>query len=241
MCPPSDPLAPEPVPPASLSASAARRLGRRAWLGAAGAGVALAGMSAAWLHYRGLLPWQHGQPAQEQEMDFCVSSPAISHDPASGLAPDAPRPAPADTRCPVCGMYPARYPRWAAQVIYNDHHAHFFDSPVDLLQFLRNVQRHRPGYSRADILSIWVSNARAEAPPQWLRAESAWFVHGANVVGPMRTPDLPAFASQTEAEAFIRERGGQMLAFAAISEDIVRSLSSKRNHELHHQISRENA
>lgn len=233
MCPP-------PAPPSSP------RLGRRAWLGAAGAGVALAGLSAAWLHYRGHAPWQTASAnananAEGDDMDFCVTSPAVAHDAASGLAPDAPRLPPADTRCPVCGMFPARYPRWAAQVIYTDHHAHFFDSPVDLFQFLRSVERHRPGFSRADILSIWVSDARAEAPPQWLPLESAWLVHGASVNGPMRTPDLPAFASQAEAESFAREHGGQALAAAAISDEIVRSLSSKRNHELHHQIQQENS
>ena len=38
---------------------------------------------------------------------------------------------------------------WAAQVIYRDGGVHYFDSPIDLMQFLNNVPGFSPGYTRA--------------------------------------------------------------------------------------------
>lgn len=235
-------MCPAHPPPATPAASPRTR--RRIWLGLAAAAAA-AGLPLAWWLRQGTWPWpgagagaQRAAANVDEELDFCVASPALAHDPASGLAPEAPRPVPADTRCPVCGMYPARYPRWAAQVIYRDHHAHFFDSPVDLLQFLGEVGRHRSGFGRQDILSIWVTDARSERP-EWLPAERAWFVHGSSVRGPMRTPDLPAFASREQAKDFARERGGQPLGLGDINPDILRSLSSRRKHELHQHLQAE--
>jgi copper chaperone NosL len=71
------------------------------------------------------------------------------HDPVIGLDPIAARPVPAEARCPVCGMYPARYPRWAAQLIFKDGKALFFDSPLELFRFLLDMGRyhdaHGPG------------------------------------------------------------------------------------------------
>ncbi|MBU1396829.1 MAG: nitrous oxide reductase accessory protein NosL, partial [Gammaproteobacteria bacterium] len=69
--------------------------------------------------------------------DLCIVAPATPYDPASGRAMLAPRPIPADARCPVCGMYPARFSRWAAQSIFKDGAAHYFDSPLDLFVFLQ--------------------------------------------------------------------------------------------------------
>ncbi|MGE5332247.1 MAG: hypothetical protein ACM3Q3_10845, partial [Nitrospirota bacterium] len=54
--------------------------------------------------------------APEIEADVCVVAPPTPYNPASGLPLQAARPVPADVRCPVCGMYPARSPDWAAQV-----------------------------------------------------------------------------------------------------------------------------
>src|SRR5690606_33954239 len=94
----------------------------------------------------GALSWQYAanRPALAFEPpaeDICIVPPvrtiaAIPYDPTTGLAMLAPRPVPVEARCPVCGMYPSRFARWAAQVIFADGAAHFFDSPVDVFLFL---------------------------------------------------------------------------------------------------------
>lgn len=173
--------------------------------------------------------------APDPSLEICVVAPPIPHDPASGLAPDQPRPIPKDARCPVCGMYPARMPRWAAQVLYRDGHAHFFDSPVDLMQFLGAVPHHSPGYTADDLLSSWVTDAARTTAGKhhWVPLQQAWFVHGSDALGPMRRGDLPAFATQAQAEAFSQKRGGRALAFTDIGPDIIRSLSVDRHQGLH--------
>ena len=185
------------------------------------------------------LSWQYAhRPSAAFEPpaeDVCLVPPArqsVAHpyDPASGLEIFAARPVTADARCPVCGMYPARSPRWAAQALYRDGHVHFFDSPIDLFQFMADVPRYSPGRSASDILSTWVTDAPSS---RWVAAEQAWYVHGSDALGPMRMGDLPAFASRDEAAGFARQRGGQVLAHDAITPAIVKSLSVERSHALH--------
>ena len=131
-------------------------------------------------------------------------------------------------------MFPARNPRWAAQIIYTDHSAQYFDSPVNLLLFLANVGRYSPNRSEADVQSRWVTDA---ASGQWTPLEQAWFVHGSEVRGPMRTPDLPAFAREEDAARFAAKRGGQALPWARITPQILEALSKERggphNHASH--------
>ena len=86
------------------------------------------------------------QPAPALEPDVCIVAPPTPYDPASGLPPTAARPIPVDARCPVCGMFPARSPDWAAQVIFRNGDAQFFDSPLSLFMYLQDVAR----YSRTE-------------------------------------------------------------------------------------------
>lgn len=159
--------------------------------------------------------------------DLCIVAPATPFDPASGLARLDPRPIPEKARCPVCGMYPARYPRWAAQVIFKDGAAHFFDTPVDLFAFLEKVERHDKHYTAGDVAQSYVSDF---GTGRWVAAREAFFVHGSSAFGPMRDADLPAFASREAAEALARSRGGRVLAFADINPELIRSLSRNLHH-----------
>ena len=188
------------------------------------AGIALSFASAAAL----LMP--HGKNAVEGTAgldDFCIVAPALPYDPNSGLDKFEPRPVPADARCPVCGMYPARFPRWAAQAIYHDGAVHFFDSPVNLHVFMADVTRYNSGYSRTDIAATFVTDVTSG---HWTESGRAYYVHGSDVLGPMRDGNLPAFSDREAAERFAAERGGIVLSAEAITPEILRSLT----HSVHH-------
>ncbi|MHB0973539.1 MAG: nitrous oxide reductase accessory protein NosL [Thiobacillus sp.] len=177
-----------------------------------------------------LLLLADGQPAHDVDLTdnaLCIVAPATPYEPASGQPMFAPRPVPADARCPVCGMYPVRYPRWAAQVIFKDGAAHFFDSPVDLFDFLRKVERYDRRYTRADVA---VSYVRDLAGGQWIEAGQAFFVHGSEVAGPMRNADLPAFASRNAADAFARRHRGIVLTASDMTAPLLASLSRNGRH-----------
>lgn len=159
--------------------------------------------------------------------DFCVVAPATPFDPASGLPMLAPKPVPADARCPVCGMYPARFPHWAAQVVFSDGASQYFDSPLDLLVFLARVERYNPRYVLGDVVARFVTDADSG---KWITLEQAYFVHGSSALGPMRDGDLPAFSTRAQAARFTDANGGRVLKVAEITPDEVRALSGNLRH-----------
>ena len=202
-------------------------LHRRRWLWVCG-GLCTAGLMGALATRRRW--WPAAAAVPEIEPEVCVVAPPLPHDPASGLALHAPRPVPADARCPVCGMFPARQPLWAGQAVYRDGAAHFFDSPVDLMQFLTAVERYSAGRSAADVHTSWVTDAAGRG---WVELTKAWFVHGSDALGPMRRGELPAFADEAGAAEFASRRGGRVLTFEAVTPAILKSLAVERGAGLH--------
>ncbi|MDD2712881.1 MAG: nitrous oxide reductase accessory protein NosL [Simplicispira sp.] len=164
------------------------------------------------------------------EPDVCVVAPPTPYDPASGLALNAARPVPADVRCPVCGMYPARSPDWAAQVIFSNGDAQFFDTPVSLLMYLNDVARYSPGRTADDIVARYVTDATSRG---WIDADSAFYVHGSSARGPMRAGNLPAFASAAAAQQFADQRGGVVQTLATIDKAQVQRMGGQTAHEGH--------
>lgn len=128
-------------------------------------------------------------------------------------------------------MYPARFPTWATQIIFKDGSAHFFDSPVDLFMFLDEPGRFDQSHSADDVEALYVAD---HLRATWLDAKTAFFVIGSDIRGPMRGPDIPAFASDTEATAFVSKQGGRMLRFDAIDSSTVATLRDA-NHATHAQ------
>lgn len=163
------------------------------------------------------------------ENELCIVAPATPWDPASGTPPHAAKSIPADARCPVCGMYPARAPHWAAQVVFRDGASHFFDSPLDLFVFLQRADRSHARHTREDVAVSYVTDFETR---QWIEAPRAFFVQGSTVLGPMRDTDLPAFATRESAREFARSRGGAVLAFEQVGPELIRSMN-RNTHHLH--------
>ncbi|HRP94759.1 MAG TPA: nitrous oxide reductase accessory protein NosL [Rhodocyclaceae bacterium] len=188
------------------------------------AGLVLAVASAALL----FVP-DRGAPAAAFDPmdDYCLVAPALPYDARSGLAVFDPRPLPAHARCPVCGMYPARFPRWAAQTIFRDGAVHFFDSPVNLHLFLADVSRYNRAYESADVVVSFVTDVE---DGRWIEAGQAYYVHGSNALGPMRGGNLPAFASREAAQRFAEARGGDVIGAAELTADLLRGFVHGGHH-----------
>jgi len=178
----------------------------------------------------GLVAWrwspQHPQPAKlrtgEVGDDVCVVAPPTPYDPALGQPLTAPRAVPTDARCPVCGMYPARSLAWAAQAIFADGDAYFFDSPLSLMMYLGNVDHYTRGRRPDDIVARYVSDTNTG---RWLDALQAVYVAGSSLMGPMRAGNLPAFADRVAALNFTQQHGGEPLAFGKIDAALLRSMA----------------
>lgn len=185
--------------------------------------VALLAAASAW----GWRSHRAAQAAAAVEDEYCVVAPPTAFDPAWGVGLLEARPIPKDARCPVCGMFPSRNRDWAAQLVFDNGDTQFFDSPLTLWAYVQDVGRYAPGRSASEIATLWVSDA---ATGRWIDARSAHYVHGSNALGPMRAGNLPAFATQPEAQAFARARGGAVLAAERIDAALVARLLRPHRH-----------
>ena len=120
-------------------------------------------------------------------------------------------------RCPVCGMYPSRYPQWRVQLIHADRSMRAFDSPADLLRYLENRARFEKAASGAGplpkVAAIYVTDFSQGG---WLEIRQAWVVRGSRLRGPMNGPDYPAFATEAAAQRLVTEQGGEVQRFTAL-------------------------
>lgn len=123
-------------------------------------------------------------------------------------------------RCPVCGMFVAKYPNWLTQIIFADGALRAFDGMKDLMSYYFHPQEYgAPSFS--DIREIWVRDYYTLA---WTDARNAYFVTGSDVYGPMGHEFVP-FASEKAATAFMNDHHGkQVLPFAAITDAMVQSM-----------------
>lgn len=124
-------------------------------------------------------------------------------------------------KCPVCGMFVAPYPEWVAAVVYKDGHAHYFDGAKDLFRFLQSPTRWAPGHRDADVAGISVTEYYAVRP---IDAKPAFYVIGSDVYGPMGRELIP-LATEADAAEFVRDHGGKVLRFDAVTADILDGLN----------------
>jgi nitrous oxide reductase accessory protein NosL len=137
-----------------------------------------------------------------------------------GTSPGAPKPGPRD-RCPVCGMFVARYPDWVASVRFRDGSHAFFDGAQDLFKFLLGLERYLPDRVPAEAVEVRVTDYYSLEP---VDAREAWFVFGSDVLGPMGHELVP-FARRAEAEEFLRDhRGRRILRFPEVDRATLKAL-----------------
>lgn len=188
--------------------------GRRRWFGLGVAAVLSALGAGVWS-----LRFLHDR-ASKAHGDSCAAdlegrSPPQPYDPARD-GPDlaAPRAIPPQARCPICGMYPARYPRWAAQRIDAVGRVDFYDAMRDLVihdQWLQ--QAPEVDGSRKRAIAVWVRDYCSETPV-WVAAAQAWFVLSPQLVGPMGRIEPAACGDETAARALAEAKGGEVVRFA---------------------------
>ena len=125
-----------------------------------------------------------------------------------------------DARCPVCGMFVAKYDVWITQIRYDDFTVFSFDGVKDMMAYYHNPATYN-GQAQEKITGIWVKDYYSL---KWLDARQAFFVIGSDVHGPMGHELIP-FASKTAAESFLTDHHGrQILVFDEITADIIERL-----------------
>lgn len=129
-------------------------------------------------------------------------------------------PSPKD-KCPVCGMFVAKYPDWISQVVFKDGTVFFFDGAKDMFKFYFNLKRYSPKRTIDDISAIYVTDYYNLNP---IDGFTAIYVIGSDIYGPMGRELIP-FGKNHEALEFKRDhKGKEILKFQNLSPDIMKGL-----------------
>ncbi len=124
-------------------------------------------------------------------------------------------------KCPVCGMFVAKYPDFLAQVVFTDGSTAFFDGTKDMFKYLLDLQRYVPSKKAADIEKIHVTDYYSMNA---IDGRTAWYVVDSDVYGPMGKELIP-FGSEAEAKEFMSDHGGKrLLRFADIAPELIGTL-----------------
>jgi copper chaperone NosL len=124
-------------------------------------------------------------------------------------------------KCPVCGMFVAKYPDWIAEIIFQDRKVVFFDGAKDLFKYYFGIDRYAPEKTKEDIRAVYVTSYYEL---ELIDAKEAVFVVGSDVYGPMGHELIP-HKDLSDAKAFSRDHGGKKtVTFGEIDSKLIESL-----------------
>ena len=133
-----------------------------------------------------------------------------------------------DEKCPVCGMFTYKYPRWAAQIFYEDgeNKIHYsFDGVKDLMKFYFNSQKwgKYPIAKQKNIVKILVTDYYSQ---KGIDGRKAFYVIRSDIYGPMGNELIP-FELESDAQTFKNDHyGKKVIKFSDILEKEVYRLDS---------------
>ena len=130
-----------------------------------------------------------------------------------------------DEKCPVCGMFVAKYPRWAAKLYYtHDDHEHdfSFDGVKDLMKFYFNPKKWGDYKVTKDMENrILVTDYYSQ---KGIDGKKAYYVIGSDVYGPMGNELVP-FENLDDAKIFKKDHlAKKIIQFDNIKEEEVYKL-----------------
>lgn len=161
-----------------------------------------------------------GDSCMTRFIAFVAAVVLLNAVPGSAAEPAAPKPSDKD-KCPVCGMFVAKYPDWVAAVAFKDNTLRYFDGPKDLFKFLLDLKQYAPGKGQSDIDSISVTDYYAV---RQTNGRTAFYVLGSDVHGPMGKELIP-FAVEADAREFLKDhRGRKILRFNEITRVVIKEL-----------------
>lgn len=132
---------------------------------------------------------------------------------------------PKEVKCPVCGMFVAKYPKWAALIDVASQ-KYYFDGVKDMMKFyIFDVDFP---YDRATIVNIEVTDFYTLKA---IDAKKAFYVIGSDVYGPMGNELIP-FLTKDAAQNFMTDhRGEKIILFDDITPKLVMGLDGLEYNE----------
>lgn len=124
-------------------------------------------------------------------------------------------------KCPVCGMFVAKYPDFVAEIFFKDGSYAVFDGAKDMFKYYLSLQKYNPKKKQTDIDSIYVTDYYNLT---LIDGFKAYYVIGSNVYGPMGRELIPHEEIQ-DAEEFLKDHKGEsIMRFTDITYEIIKSL-----------------
>ena len=137
---------------------------------------------------------------------------------------DLPAPGPYDA-CPVCGMFPAKYPDWIATVLFDDGYADHFDGAKDFFKYLLDMEKYAKGRDRAGIIGLGVTDYYAT---ERIDARKAYYVIGSDVLSPMGHDLIPHPSAEDAAEFSMDHAAKKTVEFDGVSMPMLLGLDQGR-------------
>ena len=138
--------------------------------------------------------------------------------PAGALAGQLPPP---KAKCPVCGMFVAKYKDWLAAITFRDGTTAFFDGPKDMFTYYLNLKKYNPAKGQADVVGIQVNDYY---DLKSLDGRKAYYVVGSDVFGPMGKEAVP-FGKEADAREFLKDhKGKRIIRFSDMTQAILKTL-----------------
>jgi copper chaperone NosL len=110
-------------------------------------------------------------------------------------------------KCPVCGMFVAKYPDFLSTVRFKDGTHAWFDGPKDLFRFTLGMKRYAPARRPEDVEAVFVKDYYSL---EMIDGRTAYYVEGSDVYGPMGRELVP-FGREEDAKQFMKDHKGKSL------------------------------
>jgi nitrous oxide reductase accessory protein NosL len=124
-------------------------------------------------------------------------------------------------KCPVCGMFVAKYPDFLSSIRFQDGTHAWFDGPRDLFRFLLGMKRYAPARRPQDVEAVFVKDYYSL---EVIDGRTAFYVEGSDVYGPMGRELVP-FGREKDAKQFMKDHKGKSLfRFGEVTTEVLRKL-----------------
>jgi copper chaperone NosL len=151
---------------------------------------------------------------------ICLLSVLVLSSVAGAAEKGMPKPTAKD-KCPVCGMFVAKYPDWTTIVLFKDSSHVFFDGTKDMFKYLFDMKRYDTSRKADDVQTVLVNDYYRLF---LMDARRAWYIIGSDVYGPMGRELIP-LEKESDAREFMNDHNGKkMLKYSDITREIIKTL-----------------
>jgi len=128
-------------------------------------------------------------------------------------------------RCPVCGMFVHPYQKWITQIQFKDGSHHSFDGMKCMCRLYIDPGKYDSTKRKREIKLVLV---RDYYTLKFIRHDTAFYVVGSDVFGPMGHELIP-FDSQQNAKTFLADHNGlNILRFSQINSELLDKLDTAK-------------